>query len=184
MENELDNKIEPTIKNGKLNTFGLNISIADIVGGKIVDKWFNQLTEEDLNLIFKAVEEELFDHDYKDTKFFKKQNKVNSSWSSYNNYEDTPTWKITKQRFAEKYNDVVLAKVDEILASEEYQKRATEIANDIVNYATESYKQDMMNRVRERLVDNVIGSEPVYNNINLRDIIQQEIHNMFPNNRY
>lgn len=185
MAEELNNKIEPKIEDGKLNAFGLDISIADIVGGKIVDKWFSQLTDDDMKLIFKAVEDEIFDHRYDDEKFFKKEHQVNSNsvWHS-SKYEDTPIWKITKQKFSEKYIDVVLSKVDEILNSEAYQKRATEIAEEIVKYATEGYKKDMMDRVRERLVNNTIDPYPNYCNIDIRSIIHNEMKSMLTNNRY
>ena len=167
---------------GKLDAFGLGISISDIVGGKIVDEWFAQLTPDDMQLIYNAIEGELFSHGYNDEKFFKKT--VTTSTSSYHWHdktEDTPIWRITKSKFSEKYNEIILSKVDEILSSEKYQERATEIAQEIVDYATEGYKTDMMNRVRERLVNNSLDSQPQFDQVNLRYIIQKTVSEMFPN---
>lgn len=167
----------------KLNAFGMEISIADIIGEKVVDKWFAQLSEDDMNLIFKAVEDEIFGHDYLDHKFFKTTRKYTSTYGSTRE-EETPIWQTTKQKFAEKYNEVILSKVDEIIASEEYQKRAQEIAGEIVNFATEGYKKALEQRVYERMVGNVVESEPHYNSIPLRDIIKSVVQEYVPTINY
>ena len=67
-----------------------------------------------------------------------------------------------------------MKKVDEIISSEDYQKKADEIANELVEYATNGYKDDMKRQIRERLVGNVIG-DPFYNGRSLQDIIDERI---------
>lgn len=167
----------------KLNAFGMEISIADIIGEKVVDKWFSQLSEDDMNLIFKAVENEIFGHDYSDNKFFKTTRKYTDSYGSTRT-EENPIWQTTRQKFAEKYNEVVLSKVDEIVASEAYQKRAQEIAEEIVDFATEGYKKALEQRVYERMVGNVVEAEPRYNAVPLRDIIRSVVQEYVPTINY
>ena len=67
-----------------------------------------------------------------------------------------------------------MKKVDEIISSEDYQKKADEIANELVEYATNGYKEDMKRQIRERLVGNVIG-DPFYNGQSLQEIIDERI---------
>lgn len=169
-----DNELQ--LYDGKLNAFGLDISISEIIGSKIVDQYMAKLSPEDIALIDKAIEEEMFDHDYSDQKYFVKKRKTDhSSWGC--STEETPIWKITQSRFKEKYTDLIVAKVDELIASEKYQKQAEKVAEDIIEYALEGYKKDIMELVRERLVCNVLGQAPTFGGINLHDVIREEIYN-------
>lgn len=170
-------------ENGNVNMFGLDISISDIIGEKIVDKWFSQITPEDMNLIFKAVEDEIFSHGYNDEKFFKTTRSVKSSGWGCSSTEETPIWRTTKARFATKYNEIILSKVDEILSSKEYQDRAMQIAKDIVDYATEGYKKDLQQRVYERLVTNTSDTSAYYiNGKTLQECIRDTVAEMLPRN--
>ena len=162
------------IKDGKLNAFGMDINISDVIGEKIVDQWLARLTPEDINLILNAVEKEVFSHNYNDEKYFVTYKEIKNSWGDRKD-EETPIWKSIKEQFAKKFNKIIMEKADEILNSEEFQKRADQIAEELVNYATEGYKNDLKARIKERLVDNTIGAQPIYGGIDLRYIINDEI---------
>lgn len=162
------------IKDGKLNAFGMDINISDVIGEKIVDQWLARLTPEDINLILNVIEQEAFSHNYNDEKYFVTHKENKDSWG-YGKKEETPIWKSIKEQFAEKFNKIIMEKADEILNSEEFQKRADQIAEELVNYATEGYKDDLKVRIKERLVNNTINDQPFYGGIDLRYIINQEI---------
>ncbi len=172
-DSTLSTSSTPIISDGNLKAWGMNVSISEIVGERIVDTWMSQISPEDMQLIYKAIEDELFSHDYQDHKFFKKTKTEESRWSSKE--VDTPIWKMTQDVFATKYKDVIISKAEEIIASEEYQQKAQQVAQDIVDYAIEGYKIDLKNRIRERLVNNVVDAEPMYNVLPLRDIVRQEV---------
>ena len=73
-------------------------------------------------------------------------------------------------------------KVEEIIESTDYQKKIDEIANELVDYSINGYKEDMKNRIRERLVGNVMESAPYYCGVSLHDIINQAIDRRLGNN--
>lgn len=162
------------IKDGKLNAFGMDINISDVIGEKIVDQWLARLTPEDIELILNAVEQEAFSHNYNDEKYFVTHKETKNSWGDRHK-EETPIWKSIREQFAEKFNKIIMEKADEILNSEKFQKRADQIAEELVNYATEGYKDDLKARIKERLVNNTINNQPFYGGVDLRCIINEEI---------
>ena len=58
---------------------------------------------------------------------------------------------------------------------EKIQEKIEEIANELVDYSINGYKEDMKNRVRERLVGNIMNDSPNYSGISLLEIINHEI---------
>ena len=167
---------ETMITNGKLNALGMDISISDIIGEKIVDQWLATISEEDMNLILKAIESEVFSHNYKEEKYFIKETKEIDYYGHTKNIE-TPIWKYATSLLSKKLNEKIAEKVEEIINSEEYQNKANEIAQELVDYATEGYKKDLKDRIKNRLVNNIVEEYPTYGGVNLRDIIREEIYN-------
>lgn len=165
------------LENGTLNALGVDIKISDIIGEKMVNQWMAQISEEDMQLIFDCIEREIFSHNYNDEKYFVTQMQSKDRWGNNTNV-DTPIWAYTQQLFAKKFNEKILARVDDILNSPEFEKRADDIATQIVDYATEGYKEDMVARIRERMILNVTGPMPYYDGEDLRSIIHHEISNI------
>lgn len=160
--------------NGNLNALGVDIKISDIIGEKIINQWMAQLSEEDMQSIFQQINAEIFSS-CDEPKKIKMYN--SSGWSS----SDTFIWESAKKAIAKQLGDDINAKIEAIISSEEFQKKSEEIAQELVDYATEGYKQDLKVRIRQRLVDNVIANEPSYYNYSLRDIIHQELDSFISN---
>lgn len=178
MSNGIDNS------SFKLGAFGLDINISEVIGESIVKQWMSKLSEEDMKSIFKAIDDEVFNTDTvlstdaKVKRKFKKTQPQNDwAYGGCSRDADTPIWRMAKEKLMEKLGDDILDRVNKIIDSEAYIKRADQIATEIVDYATEGYKQDLMSRIRERLVDGVLSNEPIYHNISLREIIRDEISN-------
>ena len=72
-----------------------------------------------------------------------------------------------------KKEEELIKKVEEIVASTDYQERIDKIANDLVEYSITGYANDMKERIRERLVGNTINSTPYYDGRDLRSIIHE-----------
>lgn len=176
MGNEV-NTSEVKLENGTLNALGIDIKISDILGEKIVNQWMAQISEEDMQLIFDTLEKEVFSHNYNDEKYFVTKMTSKDHWGNIQEVS-TPIYKYAQNLYAQKFNERILAKVDEIIDSDEFEKRADQIAADIVDYATEGYKQDMITRIRERMIDNVITSTVYCDGQSLKEIIHQEIMNV------
>ena len=167
------------IEDGKLSALGVEVKISDIIGEKLINQWMSQCSPEDMKLIFDAINEEIYDYSYnKDSKKFKKlvERKDGYSWSGRT--EESYLWKIMQTHIHDKINELILQKAQEIIDSKEYQDKAESIAQELVDYATEGYKVDLKERIRERLINNTINTMPSYNYLDLKGIIQQEVHNM------
>lgn len=116
MSQESNDTSKVKLEDGTLNALGVDIKISDILGEKIVNQWMAQISEEDMQLIFDTIEKEVFRHDYKDEKYFVTQVEGKTNWGN-STMEDTPIWKYVQQLYAKKFNEKILAKVDEILLS-------------------------------------------------------------------
>ena len=55
------------------------------------------------------------------------------------------------------------------------KKTLEEIANELIEYSINGYKEDMKNRIRERLVGNIMDSTPHYCGVSLQTLIDDAI---------
>ena len=169
---------------GTMNLNGIDLRIGDILGDKLVDQYIGRLTDDDMNLLFKACDEMIFNEEYDyATKGGKKvvrltQTRKNSYGSTIT--EDVPFWKYTQKEINERFQNIIKDRVVKLLESDEYKKKAEQIAQDIVDYAMEGYKEDMKERIRERMIGNILDTTPSYTSVSLTSlierIIEQKIH--------
>lgn len=160
------------IENGKVEVMGINIDISQVLGQKIVDQYIAQLRDEDIETLMKYIGEDLFTQTYDNKLIIKKREK--DSWGSYKTKE-IPIGELIKNQFNERIKEELSKKVEEIIASTNYQKKIDEIANELVDYSINGYKEDMKSRIRERLVGNVLSESAQYCGVPLLYIINQEI---------
>lgn len=153
---------------------GLDIDLSVLVGQKVVDEYIKSLSEEDIKIVYDAIDKDLFTYTYNDKKEFKKTYEVKGYYNS--KYEETPLYMEVKKKYQEKFSDLLIDKIDKLLDTDKYKKRIQDVSEEIIEYAIEGYKEDLKKRIRERLVDNVIGDEISYNNQSLRFIINEEIN--------
>lgn len=170
------------IKNGKLDVMGVNINIAEVLGEKIIDQYMGQLTDEDMKTIMDFIsqdflikkEQQIWNYDeqkYNTKMVTSIKRREKNSWGSYSG--DLTIGELIQSKFNQRIKDELVKKVEEIIASADYQEKIEEIANDLVDYSVEGYKQDMKERMRERLVGNVIDSQPYYGGYSIRDIVNR-----------
>ena len=164
------------IVNGKLDVMGINIDISPVLGQKIIDQYVAQLKEEDVKTIMDYISQDLFTTTYTDKLVIKESKK--NHWGSYETNERT-IGEIIRTKFNERIKHELVKKVEEIIASADYQKKIDEIANELVDYSINGYKEDMKNRIRERLVGNVMDAAPCYGGISLHAIIEDAIDKRF-----
>ena len=160
------------VENGKVEVMGINIDISQVLGQKIVDQYIAQLRDEDVETLMKYIGEDLFTQTYDNKLIIKRREK--DSWGNYKTKE-IPIGELIKNQFNERIKEELSKKVEEIIASTDYQKKIDEIANELVDYSVNGYKEDMKARIRERLVGNVLSESAQYCGVPLRSIINQEI---------
>ena len=173
------------IKNGKMEVMGLNVDISQILGDKIVDQYFAQLTEDDIRTIMDYISQDFFVR--KEQRIFNYEtNKYDTKMIAYVKEREKDHWgykkgditigELIKDKFSERVKQEFSAKIEEIIASADYQEKIEEIANELIEYSINGYKEDMKNRIRERLVGNVMDSAPHYCGISLQSLIDDAIN--------
>lgn len=173
------------MENGKMDVMGINIDISQVLGQKIIDQYIAQLTDEDMKTIMDFISKDFFvkksqsvfnydtqQYDTKMVAYVKEREKNN--WGGYKTNEMTVGELIQKQ-FNNRIREELTKKVEEIIATTDYQEKIEQIANELVDYSVNGYKEDMKNRIRERLVGNVMDAVPYYGGIDLRYLINEEI---------
>lgn len=167
------------IKDGKLEMMGINIDISQILGQKIVDQYIAQISEEDMKTVMDYISADLFSetsvYNYELNERVKKltiKEREKDRWGSYTTRE-LPVGEIIRNHFNERIKDELKKKVEEIIATSDYQQKVDEIANELIDYSINGYKEDMKQRIRERLVDNAFRTEPTYGGYSLTAFVNQ-----------
>lgn len=176
------------MENGKIDVMGINIDISQVLGQKIVDQYIAQLTEEDMQTVLDFISQDFFvkkkqsvfnydtaQYDTKMVAYVKEREK--DQWGYYKT-KDLTIGELIKSKFNERIREELTKKVEEIIATSDYQEKIEQIANELVDYSINGYKEDMKNRIRERLVGNVMDAAPYYDGVNLRYLIQEEVNRM------
>lgn len=169
------------IENGKVEVMGINIDISQVLGQKIVDQYMAQLSDENVQEILSYISSDLF---YETSAFnyetgervktLKVKEREKDQWGNYKERE-IPVGELIKNQFNERIKEELKKKVEEIIASSDYQDKINEIANELVDYSINGYKEDMKSRIRERLIGNVMDESAQYCGVPLLAIINQEI---------
>jgi len=173
--------LSENIKDGKMDVMGINIDISQVLGQKIVDQYIAQLSEENMEEIMNYISSDLFSstsvYDCEIGKSVKKliiKEREKDQWGSYREKE-IPIGELIKDHFNERIKGELKKKVENIIASTDYQKKIDEIANELVDYSINGYKEDMKDRIRERLIGNVMNESAQYCGVSLLALINQEI---------
>lgn len=172
-------------ESGNLGLLGMQIKISDIIGDKLVDQFMATITPDQMDAITKVLFDTVFNNVVKEewseeNNGYRKINSVefktktyNKNYYGYNNEKETPIYERAKATLKSKYSTMVEEKVKEYLESEEYHQKAEAIAKEIVDYAIEGYKEDIIKGIRERLVLPVVN--PVSFGDSMRAIINDEL---------
>lgn len=171
------------IQNGKMNVMGVNVDISTTLGNVICEQYLAQLSQEDMDKIIKYISSDLFE---KDTIFDPESNKwvdglkvkIPKTGNYYYDNEKLISYHI-KQVFNDRIKEELKKKVEDIIATEDYQNKINEIAEELVQYSIDGYKEDMKNRIRERLIGNVLDDTPNYCGVSLQYIVNEIINNRF-----
>ena len=168
------------IKNGKMNVLGLNIDISQVIGEKIVDQYMANLSTEQMETIMSYISSDLFDtkseysYELGEVKKPIIKEREKDRWGNYTDKE-IPIGEFIKNIFNSRIKEELKKKVEEIIASSDYQKKIEDIANELVDYSINGYKEDMKARIRERLIGTVVDAVPCYDGESLVNLINRVI---------
>lgn len=165
-------KFENNQKN--INLMGVNIDISTIIGNKLAEQWIGGLDEEHTKLILDFLTNQYFEIKTYDWQDLKVKTKENDQWN-------TKVYPLDQAKavFAEKTKEELLKKVNAIIESKSYQDELDKIADELITYAIEGYKEDLKKELRVRLVDNVLSPTPEYGGRGLYGIVNDIISSRF-----
>lgn len=175
---------------GASKVLGLDVQFSKMLGDVIVENYLNQLTEDDMQLIITYMTQDLFDyetrHDY-DTHEDIIRKVVREDWETTRStgfYGSVEKHKSVgtqiKEIFNNRFKEAMQLKIQEIIASEEYQNKIDNIAHEIIDYCVEGYKEDLKNSIREKLIGNVMNNDQHYGGISLQHAINEVVQSYFP----
>ncbi len=161
----------------------INITVEEFIGECLAKKFIDSLTEDQINAVMEYAYSDLFknernySNDPEETEkiVVKTEQDLPRDGFGYFKYDKPNLGYYTKEKFNEKFKDLIVKKVDEILSTDKYQEKATHIAEELVEYATNGYKEDLKERIRQRLVGNLLDSESSYSGETLISIVRSEI---------
>ena len=159
------------IKDGKTRVMGIDIDISEVIGNKIVDQYLAKLTDEDIEKIMDYISDDLFTTRLDGSTEVKTTQK--DSWGNCRG--NRTIGDITKELFNERIKEELIKKIEEKIQTEDYQKKINDIADEIIDYSVNGYKEDMKQRIRERLIGNLLNAEPAYCGESLITIINSVI---------
>ena len=166
---------------------GIDVQFSKILGDTIVENFIKSLSEDDMKLITDYMSKDLFEEFYKyDLKTGEKEKvlskRVKESWEEkksglYSTYEVVSVGDQIKSMFNQRIKEELQTKIEEIVKTADYQEKVDKMAQEIVDYSIEGYKEDLKNSIREKMIGNVISNQQTYGGIGLMDAIRSEIDN-------
>lgn len=171
-------------KNLNMDIGGINLSLQEILGNMIVEKYIAQITPDVMEKVFEQINEHIFDvaQDLEtgDNKVIGIKKQVKKSSGYYTDYEDTPLWKVTKNKFTKEFSDQIEKKIEEIMGTDEFRSKVDKVAQEILDYAVDGYKSDLITTIRARLIGDKLEIYPKYGGSDLRQVIHDTVASMMP----
>lgn len=167
---------------------GIDVQFSKILGDTIVENFIKSLSEDDMKLITDYISKDLFEEFHKynlDNSGYEEalSKRVKESWkenkpgSYYSTYEVVSVGDQIKSMFNQRIKEELQTKIEEIVKTADYQEKVDKMAQEIVDYSIEGYKEDLKNSIREKMINNVMNNAQTYGGIPLRTIIREEIEN-------
>ena len=167
------------------NVLGIDIQFSKILGDTIVENFIKSLTKDDMKLITDYMSKDLFEEFYKyNSKTGEREEviskSIKESWEekksgSYYKDKVVSVGDHIKEMFNQRIKEELKTKIEEIIKTADYQEKVDKMAQEIVDYSIEGYKEDLKNSIREKMIGNVMNNEQVYGGVPLRAIIKEEI---------
>lgn len=176
---------------GQANMMGIELQFSKILGDVVVENYLKTISDEDMALITEYMTKDLFSmvHDFEseDPKAMKKV--VKSDWSEPNSggwgsRDVKSVGSEIKEMFNSRVKDELKEKMTEIIKSKEYSEKIDMIANEVVDYCINGYKEDLKNSIREKLIGNIMSNDDCYyGGTKLNDAIRNAVDNYLNFNR-
>ena len=187
-----DNKVEHSGYDSA-KVLGIDVQFSKMLGSAIVENFMKSLTKDDMKKINDYIQQDLFE-EYKDYLNSNSEKpillkRVKESWeepvgrSTWEKRTVKSIGDVIKEQFNARVKEDLKSKIEEIVKTTDYKEKIDRIANEVVEYATEGYKEDLKANIRRKLINGAMDERIVYDGADLRTIINMEINNWANNHR-
>ena len=160
--------------------FGVNLDISTVLSGEIVKRFMAQITPEQMQNILDDISKDAFNKKYDGSLEIKMKEE------RYGFHRDT-LGSIVKEKFDEQVKEDLMKECLKIVETKEYKDKIHAWAEEMVDYCTEGYKEDLKRGLYNKLVGSVVDpsnlSMQCFNSSDLRSIIQEEIRDVLMQTR-
>lgn len=176
-------------KNGSTKVLGMDIQLNEVIADSIATQWISHLSKEDLEAIYEQIDKYALESEYKYNNGDDREKIMYNILKQYGTDEwghkkETDLWKIVNSQISKQFGEKIEEEVKRILSLDETKEKVNKMAQDIIDYALEGYKKDMIDRIRERMVSNILDDSVYYGGTSLLSIINREIDKRFSNGGY
>lgn len=137
---------------------GIELNFTQTLADSIVSQYMTTIGEDVLKNTFEAMNRKYLDTKYDYSKSEDIQTLKLDEKDRWGNYPDNSITRQIDKLIAKEYGDAILENVREYMKTDEFKVRLKNMTDEVVNYALEGYKEDMITRLRERLVGNAYAS--------------------------
>ena len=136
---------------------GIELNFTQALADTIVSQYMTSIGEDVLKNTFDIMNEKYLQDKFDDPKNFKfKLKEYSGGWN--NKYEDTKLGSAVDRIIADKYGNTIIEYIDEYMKTDEFKEKLKKMADEVIDYALNGYKEDMIKRLRERLVGNAFST--------------------------
>lgn len=181
----------------KGNVLGLEVQFSKMLGDVIVENYLKQITEEDMKMLIDYISQDLFEEyesyvrkdDGSHEEVMKKRIKDNwkesigYGFSSRSETVYSVGGKI-REMFNKRVSEELQKKIEEIVATKDYQDKIEAMAQEIVEYSVDGYKEDLKESIREKMIGNVMSNRQTYGNQDLISVIHEVVRGYITPTRY
>lgn len=157
--------------------FGVNLDISTVLSGEIVKRFMAQITPEQMQNILDDISKDAFTKNYDGTLEIKMKD---SNRNNYGYYNTKTLGEIVKDAFDQKVKEELMEECLKVIETKEYKDKIHAWAEEMVDYCTEGYKNDIKQGLYNKLVGSIIDPFSLamqdFNSYNLKCIIQEEIN--------
>ena len=162
--------------------FGVNLDISTVLSGEIVKRFMTQITPEQMQNILDDISKDAFKKKYDGTL----EIKMEEDSRGYGFSRKTLGF-FVKEKFDEQVKEDLMKECLKIVETKDYKDKIHAWAEEMVDYCTEGYKDDLKKGLYQKLVGGVVDMDSMdmqrVNGHDLHYIIQQEINRFLSNAR-
>lgn len=159
--------------------FGVNLDISTVLSGEIVKRFMAQITPEQMQNILDDISKDAFIKKYDGTLEIRMKDSARNGYG----FSNTKTLgEIVKDSFDRKLKEELMEECLKVIDTKEYKDKIHAWAEEMVDYCTEGYKNDIKKGLYNKLVGSILDPSNLsmqnFNATDLRAIIQEEIRSV------